>query len=247
VAMGSMTVVIIYTNFMFGWRTFESARFMSIVNSCRVVALLVVLPLLTRYVRRRKGFPSQKNSGSDLFDLSIIRAAIVFDTLGYLGYTLSRTGNMMILSGCIAALGGIASPTLQSAMTKHVPPEQTGQLLGASGLLHALSRVVAPTLFNGIYAATVGSFTQTVFVCLTATFGLAFVISWLVKPHGKSILVPSHLHMLTILQSTYTKTTLSIPSTRIENFLRKIYRHGTTCLGFRAYDTPRLNLSRLIS
>jgi len=144
---------------------------------------LIVLPLLTRYVRRRKGFPSQKNSGSDLFDLSIIRAAIVFDTLGYLGYTLARTGNMMILSGCIAALGGIASPTLQSAMTKHVPPEQTGQLLGASGLLHALSRVVAPTLFNGIYAATVGSFTQTVFVCLTATFGLAFVISWLVKPH----------------------------------------------------------------
>jgi hypothetical protein len=193
---------------------------MSIVNSCRVVGLLVVLPLLTRYVRRRKGFPSQKNSGSDLFDLSIIRAAIVFDTLGYLGYTLARTGNMMILSGCIAALGGIASPTLQSAMTKHVPPEQTGQLLGASGLLHALSRVVAPTLFNGIYAATVGSFTQTVFVCLTATFGLAFVISWLVKPHGKlSFTSPSFLfHMLITMQSIYTKTTLLIPSIRIEIF-----------------------------
>lgn len=219
VAMGSMTVVIIYTNFMFGWKTFESSRFMSIVNSCRVVALLIVMPLLTKWVRRRKGFPSQKNSGSDLFDLSIIRAAIVFDTLGYLGYTLARTGNMMILSGCIAALGGIASPTLQSAMTKHVPPEQTGQLLGASGLLHALSRVVAPTLFNGIYAATVGSFTQTVFVCLTATFALAFVISWLVKPHGKLLSFTS-LHpyerVLIIIQSTFTKMMLSIPSIRIE-------------------------------
>lgn len=185
VAMGSMTVVVIYTNYQFGWKTFESARFMSIVNSCRVFCLLVLMPLLTKFVRGRKSFPSQKNSGSDLFDLSIIRFAVLIDTIGYLGYTLSRSGEMMILSGCVAAIGGVASPTLQAAMTKHVPPEQTGQLLGASGLLHALARVVAPTLFNGIYAATVGTFTQTVFVCLTVTFGLAFVISWVVKPHGK--------------------------------------------------------------
>lgn len=184
VAMGSMTVVIIYTNYQFGWKTFESSRFMSIVNSCRVFCLLVILPSVTKFARRQRGFPSQKNSGSDLFDLSVIRFAVLFDTLGYLGYTLARDGNMMILSGCVAAIGGVASPTLQSAMTKHVPPEQTGQLLGASGLLHALARVVAPTLFNGIYAATVGKFTQTVFVCLTVTFGLAFVISWVVRPHG---------------------------------------------------------------
>lgn len=189
VAMGSMTVVIIYTNFMFGWKTFESSRFMSIVNSCRVFCLLVVMPLLTRFVRRRKNFPSQKNSGSDLFDLSIIRMAVLFDTIGYLGYTLSRSGTMMILSGCVAAIGGVASPTLQSALTKHVPPEQTGQLLGASGLLHALARVVAPTVFNAIYAATVGKFTQAVFLCLTATFGLAFIISWVVQPHGKPLFV----------------------------------------------------------
>ena len=192
---------------------------------------------------------SQKNSGSDLFDLSIIRAAIVFDTLGYLGYTLARTGNMMILSGCIAALGGIASPTLQSAMTKHVPPEQTGQLLGASGLLHALSRVVAPTLFNGIYAATVGSFTQTVFVCLTATFGLAFVISWLVKPHGKLLVttLQSCSRVLIAIQSISTKTTLSIPSIRIEQFPRPIYRLGRAFLSFRALDTLMLRLCLLIS
>ncbi|KAK3044359.1 hypothetical protein LTS18_001484, partial [Coniosporium uncinatum] len=80
-------------------------------------------------------------------------------------------------------IGGIGSPTLQSALTKHVPPDKTGQLLGASGLLHALARVVSPTIFNGIYSATVGKFTQTVFVCLTVTFGAAFVVSWMVKPH----------------------------------------------------------------
>ena len=133
-------------------------------------------------------------------------------------------------------------------MTKHVPPEQTGQLLGASGLLHALSRVVAPTLFNGIYAATVGSFTQTVFVCLTATFGLAFVISWLVKPHGKLLVttLQSCSRVLIAIQSIYTKTTLSIQSIRIEQFPRPIYRLGRTFLSFRALDTLMLRLCILI-
>lgn len=185
VAMGSMTVIIIYTNYMFGWKTFESARFISIVNICRVFCLLVVMPVLTRLVRGKPGGAKHKNSdsGSDMFDLSIIRVAVLFDTIGYLGYCLSRSGTMMILSGMVAAIGGIGSPTLQSALTKHVPAEQTGALLGATGLLHALARVVAPTVFNAIYAATVGKFTQTVFVCLTATFGVAFLCSWVVRPH----------------------------------------------------------------
>ncbi|KAK5118308.1 hypothetical protein LTR62_002821 [Meristemomyces frigidus] len=182
VAMGSMTLVLIYTNYQFGWKTFESSRFMSIVNSSRVFCLMVVLPLITRLVRG-KADTKRKNTGSDNFDLAVIRVAILFDTLGYLGYTLARQESPFILSGVVAAIGGIGSPTLQSAMTKHVPADQTGQLLGASGLLHALARVVAPTVFSAIYSATVGKFSQTVFVCLSSTFGLAFVISWFIRPH----------------------------------------------------------------
>lgn len=194
VAMGSMTIIVIYTNYMFGWQSFESGRFMTIVNSSRVFCLLIILPILTRFIR---GKPNPENdnkrgTGCDTFDLSVIRIAVLFDTLGYLGYTLSRTGGMMILSGTIAAAGGIGSPTLQSSLTKHVPAGQTGQLLGASGLLHALARVVAPTIFNAIYAATVGKFPQAVFVCLTATFGIAFGISWFLKGHGKDFPVLSH-------------------------------------------------------
>ena len=182
VAMGSMTIIVIYTNYMFGWKSFESGRFMTIVNTSRVFGLLVILPTLTRYVRGKPNpANSQKNTGCDRFDLNVIRAAVFFDTLGYLGYTMSRTGEMMILSGAVAAIGGIGSPTLQSSLTKHIPAQQTGQLLGASGLLHALARVVAPTIFNAIYAATVGSFPQTVFVCLASTFGLAFLISWCLR------------------------------------------------------------------
>lgn len=205
VAMGSVTVVIIYTNYQFGWGSYESSKFLSVVNTCRVVCLLVVLPLVTRYVRGKAGSVRQRSSGSDTFDLTIIRIAVFFDTLGYLGYALARTGPLVMLSGSIASVGGIGSPTLQSALTKHVPPERTGQLLGASGLLHALARVLAPTIFNAIYSATVGEFTQTVFVCLASTFFVAFILSWFIRPHGKCLSYWSHVLIISTdlwLQST---------------------------------------------
>jgi MFS family permease len=187
VAMGSMSVVLVYTRRQFDWHELESGRFTTIVNTCRVFSLLVILPILTRLVRGKNGTARMRSSGSDLFDLSVIRAAIFFDMAGYLGYAVARRGELFALSGALGAIGGIGSPTLGAALTKHVPQDQVGQLLGATGLLHAVARVMGPTIFNGIYSATVASFRQTVFVSLAATFGLAFLCSWFIRPHGKFV------------------------------------------------------------
>ncbi|KAJ9268427.1 hypothetical protein DTO212C5_5579 [Paecilomyces variotii] len=182
VAMGTVQVIIIYAEYMFDWGNYESSIFVSLVNSVRVINLLLVLPAVTRLVRgKRTG--SQPNTGSDMLDIVLIRLSIMFDMLGYIGYSVVRTGSLMTLSGMVAALGGMGSPTLQSSLTKHVPPDRTGQLLGAMGLLHALARVVAPAVFNLIYSLTVGKFTQTVFVCLASVFGLTFILSWFIRPH----------------------------------------------------------------
>ncbi|KAF2653079.1 MFS general substrate transporter [Lophiostoma macrostomum CBS 122681] len=183
VAMGALGVITLYLRNQFGWEDWESSKYVSIVNSSRVIALLVLLPAVTRLVRGKQGTKNQRSSGSDLFDLSIIRVAIFFDMLGYLGFALVRDGNLFIVSGAIASVGGIGSPALGSALTKHVPPDRVGQLLGATGLLHAFARVIGPILFNGIFSATVHTFKQTVFVCLAATFGLAFICSWFIRPH----------------------------------------------------------------
>ena len=184
VAMGSMTVVLIYVNYMFGWSTLESGAFVSIANTSRVFTLVVILPLASRFLRGSRRNSEQRLSGCDSVDLGIIRTAIFFDLLGYIGYSTVKSGNLFIVCGAIAAIGGMGSPTLQSALTKHVPPDRTGQLLGAMGLLHAVARVLGPTIFNLIYAQTVGKFSQTVFVCLAATFGVAFLLSWFIRPHG---------------------------------------------------------------
>lgn len=185
VAMGSMTVILLYAEYMFDWGTYDTSVFLTIVNIGRVLVLLVLLPLASRLLRGPDSKAVKKSSGCDNIELGIIRVAVLFDMMGYIGYSTVRTGSLFILSGIIASVGGMGSPTLSSALTKHVPPERTGQILGAMGLLHAIGRVIAPIVFNLIYAKTVGGFTQTVFVCLASSFGLAFIFSLFIRPHGK--------------------------------------------------------------
>lgn len=185
VNMGSGQILILYAEYMFGWHNYESSLFMSLTSTTRVIGLVVFLPLATRLVRGPQS-RDQANRGCDRLDLGVIKAAVMFDVAGYIGYITTRTPGLFTLSAIVASMGGMGSPTLQSSLTKHVPPAETGQILGVTGLLHALARVVAPVTFNLIYSATVGKFTQTVFVCLASLFGLSFILSWFIEPHGES-------------------------------------------------------------
>lgn len=181
VAMGTMQIIIIYAKFMFQWDDYESSIFVSATNTGRVITLLVIFPTITRYLRGPQQ-TVQANSGSDWLDIASIRLAILFELVGYIGYSLASTGGVFLFSAVVASIGGIGSPALQSSITKHVPPSRTGQILGAMGLLHALARVISPIIFNLIYSATVGKFTQTVFVCLASVFGVSAILSWFIAP-----------------------------------------------------------------
>lgn len=199
VAMAGLAVIVYYAGFRFGWDTATTSKFVSAVNICRVTVLVAVLPLINHLVRKRRanrqlrefGFViPERNSGSDILDLVAIRGAICLEVIGYAGYASAHTGALFVAAGTVAALGGIGSPILQSALTKHVPHDKVGQLLGASGLLHAIARVVSPTIFNLIYSETVGTLPQTVFIALTGCFVLAFIGSCFIRPNGKDHPLP---------------------------------------------------------
>jgi MFS-type transporter involved in bile tolerance (Atg22 family) len=208
VAMGTMQILVIYGEYMYQWSSYESGVFLSLVNSTRVVALLVFLPALTRVFRGPQS-QSQTNLGADTLDLMVIRLSIIFDILGYCGYIVARASAVMTFSGMVTSLGGMGPPSLQSALTKHIPPSRTGQILGAGGLYHAFARVAGPLIFFPIYERTVGQFSQAVFVCLASFFGLAFILSWFVQPHGESVLRPCHTFH--VLQNRNTRANRSEP------------------------------------
>ena len=181
VTLGSISVVVMYSEFTFKWGNFESSLFVSIANSCRVLMLVAVLPALFYLYSKHHSITHR----SDHFDISIIRASILFDVLGYVGYALAPIGALFTLSGVIASVGGIASPTLQSALTNHVSEDRTGELMGAVSFLHALSRVFMPAILNLIYGWTVGSASGAVFWVLVGVFGAAGIAAWGIKPRDE--------------------------------------------------------------
>jgi MFS family permease len=182
VTLGSASIVVMYSEFMFKWGNFQSSLFVSIANTFRVGMLVFVLPLVFRIFAHRLNRPSHgtaaRGGNSDKFDISVIRAAVLFDVLGYIGYAIVPNGNLFILSGVIASVGGIASPTLQSALTTHVAADKTGELLGAISLLHALSRIAAPAALHLVYSLTIGKASSAVFWCLAAVFAGAWGAAW---------------------------------------------------------------------
>lgn len=184
IAMGSVTVIIYYSGYQFGWRTAQISLFSSLCSISRVLVLIVGLPLFVKFARRYRPH-SHKDAAVDWLDLGIVRFSISLEVLGYVGYAVARTGPPFIMSGVLTALGGVGSPTLQSALTKHVPPNRVGQLLGVTGLLHAVGRLACPTGFNLIYATTVKGFPQAVFVALAGSFAVALFLSWFIRPDGE--------------------------------------------------------------
>ncbi|GIJ85702.1 hypothetical protein Asppvi_004564 [Aspergillus pseudoviridinutans] len=181
VAFGTAQIVVIYAEFMFGWGNVESSIFISAVSTVRVLVLFLVHPIVTRIFHKRTA-EQRAIPGSNRVELVVIQISIFLDFLGYVGYALVRSSALMTLSGIVAALGSLATPTLQSSLTKHVPRDRVGQILGAKGLLHALARVIAPTLCNLVYSLTVGKYTQTVFFSLAAVLFLAIGSSFYISP-----------------------------------------------------------------
>lgn len=198
-AMGSGTVTILYTEYMFNWGNFEASRFVSLVSFVRVIVLLGIFPLINWFFRirplRRQRRESavevgEKNNGADKVDIWMLRIALTAEVVGIMGYIFARAQALFVLSGVITAVGGLAGAVVQSTITKHVPAQNVGAVLGAIGLLHGAGRVFAPMLFNGLYAATVETFPQAFFVLLASLFGLAVIGSFFVR-RGRMLHFPA--------------------------------------------------------
>lgn len=188
IAMGAFNVVIFYSRFRFGWDASEQSLFVAVINLARIGCMTIVLPIVTRIVRGVSngagggGGGGGGAGGCDRLDLAFIRSAVLFDAMGFFAYAAAQSGSVFIVSGAMTAIAGLGFPTLQSAMTKQVPADRTGELLGASGLLHSLARVVAPATLGSIYSLTVNSFPQAIFIVLGVIFSIAAALSWGIVP-----------------------------------------------------------------
>ncbi|KAK9356163.1 major facilitator superfamily domain-containing protein [Lipomyces doorenjongii] len=184
---GGMMIIILYAEFTFGWTSTEAGYFMSIGGSVRAFVLIILLPVTMKFLRSRDP-DGLHHVGASFSDITLIRFAIVCEFIAFFGYMVSRNSVEFALSGCLGAVGGIASPTLQSTLTKHVAKENVGALLGALSLLHCIAQIIAPTIFSTIYAYTVGWYPKAVFFAFLFIFGTIFVCSLFISKNGEGSL-----------------------------------------------------------
>jgi DHA1 family tetracycline resistance protein-like MFS transporter len=129
-----------FTIYRFSW----SEKMVGI--SLAVVGLLVgaVQAGLTRVVNPKLGNEKSIYLGLFLY------------TIGLILFAFATEGWMMFAFLVPYCLGGIAGPSLQATLAKHVPPNQQGELQGALTGLMSLTTIIGPLMMNNLFTFFTG-------------------------------------------------------------------------------------------
>jgi MFS transporter, DHA1 family, tetracycline resistance protein len=73
-------------------------------------------------------------------------------TVGFVGYALAPQGWMIYPALVIGSLGGIASPAVQSVMSKQAGPSSQGELQGAVGSITSIAAIISPLFMTQLFS-----------------------------------------------------------------------------------------------
>lgn len=183
--MGSYAFKFQYALGTFGWGTTELGYWMSIVGITRAAHLLIILPLLLKFLQMFYTRVSHTH-----IDLLTARLSLAAEWTGYIALAVIITPKAFIIVTCWLALGGGFVPAVKSlalALSQESsrnpsPSEQqaygsveageptqpaaseTGRLFGAFSVLQALtSQIIGPALFGAVYVNTIGNAPRAIF------------------------------------------------------------------------------------
>ncbi|KAM0792419.1 hypothetical protein ACM66B_005097 [Microbotryomycetes sp. NB124-2] len=188
---GLMNVKILYTRGTFGWGPVETGYFITFLAICKLIGLLVLMPIATRLFRRKSEVSSKDAQPSDAeaeavrrehdsylknladanLDLNLARISIVVMIFAYIVPSLPhpRTSSRFLVGSGVASLAAAASPALQSLAVSLAPRRESGQVLASlSVLINLCVQFIGPPLFAGIYVAVVEHWPEAVFAVAAA-------------------------------------------------------------------------------
>jgi DHA1 family tetracycline resistance protein-like MFS transporter len=82
---------------------------------------------------------------------------LTFGAAGFAIYGLAPTGPLFWIGVPVMALWGIATPSLQTIMTRLVDATEQGRLQGALASLVGLASLIGPTVFTQSFATFIGT------------------------------------------------------------------------------------------
>jgi DHA1 family tetracycline resistance protein-like MFS transporter len=136
------TTFVLYTNYRYGWGQKMVGLVLALVGVASIVVQGGLVGRLVALFGERRALAIGFASGA----------------AGMLVYSFAQTGAWFLSGIVMTALYGLASPSLQSLMTRRVAPTEQGRLQGAIGSMNGVANMIAPVLFTGVFAAAVGRY-----------------------------------------------------------------------------------------
>jgi DHA1 family tetracycline resistance protein-like MFS transporter len=176
VVLPSMTVL--YMHYRYGWDTSAVGLVLAGVGISSLVVQAFLVKPAVRVLKERR----------------TIAVGLLFGAAGFAIYGLAPTGPIFWIGVPVMALWGIATPSLQSLMTRLVEPTEQGRLQGALASLTGLASLIGPTLFTQVFAAFISAPADSSRVLPGAPFlmsALIVIVAMLMVWHTTRSLAPA--------------------------------------------------------
>jgi DHA1 family tetracycline resistance protein-like MFS transporter len=135
------STTVLYMHYRYGWDTRAVGILLAGVGiSSFIVQGFLVKPMV-RWLKERRA----------------VALGLTFGAVGFAVYGLAPTGPIFWMGVPVMAIWGIATPSLQTIMTRLVDPTQQGRLQGALASLVGLANLIGPTAFSQIFATFIST------------------------------------------------------------------------------------------
>ena len=164
------STLVLYAFHRYGWDVATVGWVLASIGICNAL----VSALLVRHVVHRLG------------ERRMLMLGLCGGAVGFAIYGLASTGSGFLLGVPVMALLGLASPAVQSMLTREVGNSEQGRLQGSLGSMASVAGIVGPMLFATTFAVFIAPGTPDIpgaaFLLASLLLALAAGVSAIVTP-----------------------------------------------------------------
>jgi len=161
------STTVLYMHFRYGWDTRAVGILLAGVGVSSLIVQGFLVKPMVRWIKERRA----------------VALGLAFGAAGFAIYGLAPTGPIFWIGVPVMALWGIATPSLQTLMTRLVDPTEQGRLQGALASLVGLASLIGPTVFTQTFATFISTHADlglpgAPFLLAAVLIFLAMLLAW---------------------------------------------------------------------
>jgi MFS transporter, DHA1 family, tetracycline resistance protein len=135
------STTVLYMHYRYAWDTRAVGILLAGVGICSLLVQGLLVKPAVRWLKERRA----------------MAVGLTFGAAGFAIYGLAPTGSIFWIGVPVMALWGIATPSVQTIMTRLVDSTEQGRLQGALASLTGLASLVGPTAFTQTFAVFIST------------------------------------------------------------------------------------------